>query len=69
MIDRLVAPHEVESVTQSLGERTVNLPNNAAREIKAVMWRSLDATQLNDARTIELDAIFSRATQDKNEDS
>lgn len=69
MIDRLVAPHEVESVTQSLGERIVNLPNNAAREIKAVMWRSLEANQLNDARSFELDAIFSRATQDKHEDS
>jgi enoyl-CoA hydratase/carnithine racemase len=60
LVDRLVAPEEVEDVTQALAEQIAGRDAGAVQQTKALLWAGLEAADFASSRRIELDAAFER---------
>ena len=60
LVDRVVAPDDVEDETQALAEQIATLPIGTAEAIKAVLWSGLETSTFAAARAVEMRAIFER---------
>jgi enoyl-CoA hydratase/carnithine racemase len=63
LVDRLVAPEEVEAAAQTLAEQIAALPPGTAEATKALWWASLEQLTLSGARAVELRSIYERRMQ------
>lgn len=60
LVNRLVAPEDVEDTAQALAEQIAALPAGVAEASKSVLWGALEQLSLTGARAVEMRTMLER---------